>query len=102
MEILDGNHRQRGSSRAVEQRQVRRADGAVQAHGYLPILFDFDKPANRHLTETVSTLGHLSRFVIADLSEARSIPQEVERLVPRLPSVVFRPIIAADDEPWAM
>jgi len=74
----------------------------LRKRGYLPILFDFEKPATRNLTETVSTLGHLSRFVIADLSAARSIPQELERLVPRLPSVVFRPIIAADDEPWAM
>ena len=74
----------------------------LRRKGYLPILFDFEKPATRNLTETVSTLGHLSRFVIADLSAARSIPQEIERLVPRLPSVVFRPLIAADDEPWAM
>jgi hypothetical protein len=29
---------------------------------YLPILFDFDKPASKDVTGTVSTLTHLSRF----------------------------------------
>src|SRR2546423_14087556 len=34
---------------------------ALRAYGYVPILFDFDKPASLDLTETVSTLAHLSR-----------------------------------------
>jgi type I restriction enzyme M protein len=38
------------------------------------ILFDFDKPASQDLTATVSTLAHLARFIIADLSDPSSIP----------------------------
>ena len=48
---------------------------ALRTQGYLPILFDFDKPASRDITETVSTLAHLARFVIADITYAKSIPQ---------------------------
>lgn len=51
---------------------------ALRAYGYLPILFDFEKPSNRHISETVKILIGLSRFVIADLSDARSVLQELE------------------------
>src|SRR5260221_293691 len=44
----------------------------LRRHGYLPILFDFKKPSRRDLTETVSTLAHLSRFIVADLTETSS------------------------------
>ena len=46
---------------------------ALRRHGYLPILFDFEKPSSRNFTETVRTLAHLSRFIIADLTDPSSI-----------------------------
>jgi uncharacterized protein YjbI with pentapeptide repeats len=55
---------------------------ALRAHGYLPILFDFDKPSSQDFTETVSTLAHLSRFIVADLTDPSSIPQELYAIVP--------------------
>jgi hypothetical protein len=33
----------------------------LRSAGLVPILFDFDGPGNRDMTETVSTLAHLSR-----------------------------------------
>jgi hypothetical protein len=64
---------------------------------YLPIIFDFEKPTSRDLTETVSTLAHLSRFIIADITAAKSIPQELQAIVPHLPSVAVQPIIHVSD-----
>ncbi len=54
----------------------------LRRRNYLPVLFDFDKPANRDITETVSTLAHLARFIIVDLTDPSSAPHEVATIVP--------------------
>lgn len=74
----------------------------LRARDYLPILFDFDKPASRDLTETIRTLAHLSRFIIADISDPRSIPQELMTIVPTLPSVFVQTIIQKNKRVYAM
>ena len=74
----------------------------LRKRGYLPILFDFEKPSNRDLTETISILAHLSRFIIADITDAKSIPQELQAIVPDLPSVAIQPIILASQREYAM
>lgn len=50
----------------------------------------------------MSTLAHLARFVIADITDASSIPQELQRIVPDLPSVPIQPILETGKKPFGM
>lgn len=74
----------------------------LQIYGYVPILFDFEGPQNRDLTETVVTLASISKFIIVDLSEPRSVPQELTSVIPTFPSIPIQPIIQESEEEYAM
>lgn len=67
----------------------------LRRRNYLPIMFDFEKPTSRGFTETVSTLAHMARFIIADITGGKSIPQELQRIIPDLSSVPVQPLLQA-------
>jgi hypothetical protein len=50
----------------------------LREHDYLPILFDFDVPSERDVTETITLLARMARLIIADLTAPSSIPKELE------------------------
>jgi len=55
----------------------------LRRQNYTPVLFDFEKPDSRDLTETVSILAHLARFIIVDLTDPSSAPHEVATIIPQ-------------------
>jgi len=73
----------------------------LRKRDYLPILFDFDVPASRDITETVSLLARMARFIIADLTDPSSIPKELEAIVPGL-AVPVQPLLEGTSRPYAM
>lgn len=74
----------------------------LRKHDYTPVLFDFDKTHGRDFTETISTLAHMARFIIADITDAKSVPIELEHIVPQLPSVPVQPLILKSDCEYAL
>ena len=74
----------------------------LRRRDYLPILFDFDKPASRDITETISLLARMAYFVLADITDARSIPQELNVIVPDLPSVAVQPLLLKESSEYGM
>jgi hypothetical protein len=73
----------------------------LRKRNYLPILFDFDVPARRDISETVSLLARMARFIVADLTDPSSIPKELEAIVPDL-AVPVQPLLEGASRPYAM
>ena len=74
---------------------------ALRQRGFVPIVFDFDKPRSQDVTETIKTLAALSRFVIADMTNPRSNPLELQATVPDF-MVPMVTILAKGETPFAM
>jgi hypothetical protein len=75
----------------------------LREYNLLPVVFDFDRPADKDYTETVQTLAGLSLFVIADVTNPKSTPLELEATVKQF-KIPFLPIIdtSVDKTPFAM
>lgn len=74
----------------------------LRKKNYTPVMFDFDKPTTRDTRETISMLANMAKFILADITDARSIPMELEAIVPHLPSVPVQPILQKGTDPWGM
>jgi uncharacterized protein YjbI with pentapeptide repeats len=74
---------------------------ALRKRNYVPILFDFAVPAARDITETVSLLARMARFIIADLTDPSSIPKELEAIIPQV-AVPVQPLLEGASRPYGM
>ena len=69
--------------------------------GFLPILFDFEGSKERDFTETIKVLAGLSLFVIADITNPKSSPLELQSTVPDY-KIPFAIILQTGEEPFSM
>lgn len=67
--------------------------GALRQKGYVPIMFDFDKPASMGFMETVSILAHMARFVVADITDEKVALAELYQMVKEHPSKPLQPVL---------
>jgi hypothetical protein len=59
---------------------------------YTPLLFNFEKPLSRDFSESLRSLAHIARFIIADISLHKSISQELRAILPSTP-VSVQPLL---------
>jgi uncharacterized protein YjbI with pentapeptide repeats len=71
----------------------------LRDRNYIPVLFDFERPPTRDLTETVMTLAHLARFIVVDITDPRCVPQELQAIVPIL-AVPVQPLLNSSDHKY--
>ena len=72
----------------------------LREYDLLPIVFDFDRPTDKDFTETINILARLSLFVIADITNPKSSPLELQATVPDY-QIPFVPIIQEGEQPFA-
>jgi hypothetical protein len=53
------------------------------------------------VTETIRTLAHLARFILADLTDPSSIPLELQTIIPDL-AVPVQPLLLATKKEFSM
>ena len=70
--------------------------------GFVSVVVDFHRPKTRDLTQVVTILANLAAFVVADLSNPRSLPHELATIVPTLRTVPVVPILEDGSETYGM
>jgi hypothetical protein len=68
---------------------------------YIGELFTFPRPDLRDLIENIVAFAGLSRFIVSDLSEPRSVQSELEAIVTRFRSVPVVPLINYSGKEYA-
>jgi hypothetical protein len=73
----------------------------LRSLGFLPMVFNFDKPETKDFTETVRLLANMAHFVIVDITNPRSTPLELQATAPNY-MVPFVPILEQGQDPFSM
>lgn len=73
----------------------------LREYDLLPMVFDFERPDDKDFTETIKTLAGMCYFVIADVTNPKSSPLELQATVPDY-QIPFVPIIQEGESPFAM
>src|SRR5205823_501439 len=54
---------------------------ALSLRGYMPVIVDFECSGLHSVEETVQTIGFCAKFIVADVTDARSVLFEVPEIV---------------------
>jgi len=74
---------------------------ALRQHNFVPLMFDFERPKDRDFTEIIVTLCGMCRFIVADITNPKSSPLELQATVPTY-MIPFVPILQKGEEPFSM
>jgi uncharacterized protein YjbI with pentapeptide repeats len=83
------------------KRVLDRLAEALRARGKIPVVFDFPGPSERELSDTVRFIAAMSQFIVVDLTNASSVPLELQATIPDL-MVPVLPIVESGQAVFAM
>ena len=69
----------------------------LRQHDYLPVLLDFQKPESQEFMGMVSILGHVSRAIIADLTQPQNLVHTADHLL-YTANIPFQPILTTGEQ----
>jgi uncharacterized protein YjbI with pentapeptide repeats len=73
----------------------------LRKYDYLPVLFDFNKPLSRDFTETVTLLAKMSKFIIVDITDPKSVPHELQAIIPTN-KIPVQPLLYSSESEYGM
>jgi hypothetical protein len=74
---------------------------ALKQEQFIPILFDFGRPEQRDLIETIILLAGMSAFIIAEITNPKSTPLELQAIASNYGVPIF-PVIQDQAKPFGM
>jgi len=96
-----GTTRPGKSSQVRIPKRLERIRSRLHEIGYVPLLFDFEQPSTHDLIETVLTLAGMSAFIVADITDPKSVPLELQVVAPNY-MVPIVPILKAGNDEFAV
>ncbi|MCH9686977.1 MAG: hypothetical protein K0V04_36415 [Deltaproteobacteria bacterium] len=90
-----------GNFKEPHYRNLLQLSAGFNAHGYHPVLFDFEKSPSSDFGETIRLLAGFAAFIVADLTDPRSVLMEVQLIAPDLATPIV-PIMRRYQEPVAL
>jgi hypothetical protein len=76
------------------------ADVLREEH-FIPVIFDFDRPDDKDLIETLLILAGMSAFIVVDISNPKSTPLELYAIATNYGVPIF-PIMAAGPDAFSL
>ena len=76
---------------------LNRLAAALRDRGKVAILFDFPGPHDREISDTVRFIAGMSQFIVVDMTDASSVPLELQATIPDL-MVPVLPIVQSGEE----
>ncbi len=73
----------------------------LRRRNYLPIVFDFENAGSKSLNETMSLLARMSRFIVADITDAKAVREELALVIPQNPSTPVVPLVLKGEEVYS-
>ena len=74
---------------------------ALKEKQFIPVTFDFDRPEQRDLIETIILLAGMNAFVIVEMSDPRSTPLELQAIASKYGVPIF-PVMREEAEAFGM